>query len=62
MAYLSPSSRALGSCSILGLVLQRQDVSAGQLNMTLDQICITRGKLSDLNDQKAPQSAHKARV
>ena len=62
MAYLSPSSRPLGSCSILGLILQREDVSAGQLNKTLDQICIIRGKLSDLNDQKDPQSAHKARV
>ena len=62
MAYLSPSSRPLGSYSILGLILQREDVSTGQLNKTLDQICIIRGKLSDLNDQKDPQSAHKARV
>lgn len=62
MAYLSGSSRPLGSCSILGLILQREDVSTGQLTTTLDQICIIRGKFSDLNDQKDPQSAPKTRV
>ena len=37
-------------------------MSTGQLNTTLDQICIIRGKFSDLNDQKDPQSAHKTRL
>lgn len=62
MAYLSPSSRPQGSCSVLGFILQRGDVNAGQVNKTLDQICIITGKFSDLNYQKDPQSTHKAKV